>query len=143
MVHPNGAVTGITDRIGDGFHGFGDGWRMTQGFTMASAADLLKKLMDNWEEALQVTIETGYWKDTVACDRIVAEYENQITAALQSGKFSGDSGQGAGELAEPHDDGGQLTTRPDGFRAPSNSTSGSRPMVDGSRMPSEGAGRGS
>ncbi len=63
---------------------------MSDGFTMASAADLLKNLMEHWEEALQVTIETGYWKDTVACDRVVAEYGNSISDALQSGKFSGD-----------------------------------------------------
>jgi hypothetical protein len=36
---------------------------MTQALTISSA-DLLKKLMDKWEEALQVTIETGYWEDT-------------------------------------------------------------------------------
>jgi DnaJ-domain-containing protein 1 len=64
---------------------------MSGGFTMASAADLLKNLMGQWEEALQVTIETGYWKDTVACDRVVTEYGNQIAEALQSDKFSGDS----------------------------------------------------
>jgi hypothetical protein len=63
---------------------------MSGGFTMASAADLLKNLMGQWEEALQVTIETGYWKDTVACDRVVTEYGNQIAGALQSDKFSGD-----------------------------------------------------
>jgi hypothetical protein len=43
------------------------------GLTMANMADTLKKLMDHWEEALQVTIKTGYWKDTIACDRVIEE----------------------------------------------------------------------
>jgi hypothetical protein len=64
---------------------------MTEPFTMASAADLLKNLMEKWEEALLTTIKTGYWKDTVACDRIVSAYGDSIADALQAGKFSGDS----------------------------------------------------
>jgi hypothetical protein len=64
---------------------------MSAPFTMASAGDLFKKLMDKWEEALQITIKTGYWKDTEACDRIVAGYGDSIAEAISSGKFSGDT----------------------------------------------------
>jgi hypothetical protein len=61
------------------------------GLTMANMADTLKKLMDHWEEALQVTIKTGYWKDTIACDRVIEEYGKHIEEALLSNKFSGDA----------------------------------------------------
>lgn len=64
---------------------------MSGGFTMTEAVETLKSLMEHWEEALRVTVKTGYWKDTVACDRIVDEYGNSIADALRSGKFSGDA----------------------------------------------------
>lgn len=59
--------------------------------TMATLADTLKKLMEQWEEALQVTIKTGYWKDTEACDAVIREYGKHVEEVLRSGQFSGDA----------------------------------------------------
>lgn len=64
---------------------------MSGALTMSTAAETLKGLMDHWEEALQVTIKTGYWIDTIACDRIIQEYGKLIEEALTSGKFAGDA----------------------------------------------------
>jgi len=45
----------------------GDRQQMSGGLTMSTVAEALKGLMDHREEALQVTIKTGYWNDTIAC----------------------------------------------------------------------------
>jgi hypothetical protein len=64
---------------------------MAQPLTMATMADVLKELMKKWEESLQTTITTGYWKDTEACDLIVSAYCDKVANAIKGGNFSGDS----------------------------------------------------
>jgi hypothetical protein len=55
-------------------------------------ADLLKNLMDKWEASLAHTERTGYWPDTVACDRVIDAYAAEVARLLKSpGQFSGDS----------------------------------------------------
>ena len=49
--------------------------------TMATVADLLKNLMDRWEASLAHTERTGYWPDTVACDRVIDAYAAEIGRA--------------------------------------------------------------
>jgi hypothetical protein len=67
------------------------GWEMSQPLTMATMADVLKNLMKKWEESLQTTITTGYWKDTEACDLVISAYGDKVANALKGGNFSGDS----------------------------------------------------
>ena len=54
---------------------------MTAPFTMKSASDLLKTLMDEWEAALFHAERTGYWLDVTACDRGVEAYGAEIAKA--------------------------------------------------------------
>jgi hypothetical protein len=66
---------------------------LTAPFTMKSAADLLKTLMDGWEAALFHAERTGYWLDVTACDHVVEAYGAEIAKALQSGQLSGDGAE--------------------------------------------------
>jgi hypothetical protein len=55
---------------------------------MVGVIETPAKLMEQWEAALKLAAETGYWADVYACGRVIEAFHDQIAKLLKPGTFS-------------------------------------------------------
>src|SRR5437899_2416078 len=64
---------------------------MSSGITMSNLIDVRTKLMEHWEQALEIARQSGYWRDAEACARVADAFHEEVCEKLTSGAFSGDA----------------------------------------------------